>query len=391
MKKHAFKLAVVLASAASTFLAHAAPRTEVRLGMVTTLTTSAGAGGEATKQGIDLALEKLGGKVGGIAARIYYEDDGLQPELGKQKTEKLILENKVDFLIGYNYSNIVLSSLKPAADNKTFLLSITGPSQLAGAQCSPFFFSVRDQNGQSPEALGKVLNKRNIKTLYTLAPNYAAGKDMVEGVTSTFKGKVVGQELTKWPTQLDFAAEIAKIRAAKPEAVFVFYPPQHAVQFTAQFARAGLKGSIPIYSVYTYDALTVPVIGDDSVGALSALNWAVNLDNPVNKEFVSAYQKKYGKEPSNFSAYGYDAILLIDAAVRAAKGELDDKDLVRSALKAGTDTTRGKLRFGNNNFPIQDYYLTEVKRGSGSVPTVQSIEKIEVSAQDSFAKSCPLK
>jgi branched-chain amino acid transport system substrate-binding protein len=276
--------AVSLALAFAAMQSGAAPRTEIRVGVVTTLTTSAGAGGEATRQGIELAWEKLGGKLGGIPARLIVEDDALQPELGKQKTEKLILENKVDFLVGYNYSNIVLSSLKPAADNKIFMLSITGPSQLAGDQCSPFFFSVRDQNGQAPQALGKILNKRNIQTLYMLAPNYAAGKDMVDGVASTFKGKVVGQDLTKWPAQMEFASEIAKIRAAKPDAVFVFYPPQHAVQFTAQYARAGLKGVIPIYSVYTYDALTVPVIGEDSIGALSALNWAANLDAPVNKE-----------------------------------------------------------------------------------------------------------
>jgi branched-chain amino acid transport system substrate-binding protein len=384
-----YSMLVALAAACS--FAHAAPRSEIRIGMVTTLTTNAGAGGEATKEGIDLAIDKLGGKVGGIPARMFYEDDGLRPELGKQKTEKLILEDKVDFLVGYNYSNVLLASLKPAVDNKTFLLAITGPSQIAGEQCSPYFFSARDQNGQAPQALGKVLNKHNIKTLYVLAPNYAAGKDMIDGVMSTFKGKVVGQDLTKWPTQLDFSAEIAKIRAAKPQAVFVFFPPAHAVQFTAQFARAGLKGAIPIYSVYTYDGLTVPIIGENSLGAISALNWAVNLDNPVNKDFVERYKKKYGKEPSSFSAAAYDAVLMIDAAVRATKGDLDNKDAVRAALKSGADTTRGKLHFGNNQFPIQDYYETEVKRGTGNTLTVQAVQKIDSNVQDSFAKSCPMK
>jgi branched-chain amino acid transport system substrate-binding protein len=110
----------------------------------------------------------------------------------------------------------------------------------------------------------------------------------------------------------------------------------------------------------------------------------------VNKEFVAAFQKKHGKEPSNFSAYGYDAVLLIDSAVRSVKGELDDKDAVRAALRAGADTTRGKLRFTSNHFPVQDYYLTEVRRGSGA-PTVQSIERIESGVQDSSVAACPMK
>ncbi len=372
--------------------AQAAPRSEIRVGMVSTMTTSAGAGGEATRQGIDLAIEKLGGKLGGIPVRMFYEDDALQPELGKQKTEKLIMEDKVDFLVGYNYSNILLAAFKPAMDSKTFLLSISGPQQLAGNLCAPYFFGVRDQNGQAPRAVGQVLNKRGIKTLYTLAPNYAAGKDMVEGVTGTFKGKIVGQDLTKWPAQLDFAAEIAKIRAAKPEAVFVFLPPQHAIQFMGQYTRAGLKGVIPIYSTYTFDGLTLPTIGADAVGSLMSLIWAVNLENPVNKEFVTAYLRKYGKEPSSFSAHAYDAMLLIDAAVKNVKGELDDKEKVRVALKAGTETTRGKIHFGNNQFPIQDYYLIEVKAGgAGGMASARSIEKIEANVQDIYAKSCPMK
>jgi len=366
----------------------AAPPNEIRVGMVTTLTTSAGAGGEATKQGIDLALDKLDGKLGGIPARMFYEDDALQPELGRQKTERLILENHVDFLVGYNYSNILLASLKPAVDNRTFVLSICGPSQLAGNLCSPYFFGVRDENGQAPRALGKVLSKRGVKTLYVLAPNYAAGRDMIDGVTGTFEGRVVGQDLTKWPSQLDFAAEIAKMRAARPEAVFVFLPPQHAVQFTTQYARAGLRGVIPVYSVYTYDGLTLPTIGVDAIGSLMSEVWAVNLDNSVNQEFVAAFERKYGREPSTFSAHAYDCMLLIDAAVRSIGGDISNKEALRAALKAGGDTTRGQLRFGNNQFPIQDYYLIEVAASQSGTPSARRIETIETAVQDNYAASC---
>src|SRR5690606_22597866 len=108
-------------------------------------------------------------------------------------------------------------------------------------------FSTSWQNDQVPMALGEVLNKRDVKSLYLVAPNYAAGKDMITGLERTFKGKIVGRDMTAWPAQRDFAAEIAKIRAAKPEGVFIFYPGAHTDAFIRQYSQAGLTGQIPLY------------------------------------------------------------------------------------------------------------------------------------------------
>ena len=104
---------------------------------------------------------------------------------------------------GYNWSNVLLASVKPAVDAKTFIISgNAGPSQLAGEACSPWFFSASWQNDQTPMALGELLNQRNVKKLFVLAPNYAAGKDMAVGVKKTFKGEIVGEEYTRWPGAL---------------------------------------------------------------------------------------------------------------------------------------------------------------------------------------------
>ena len=106
---------------------------------------------------------------------------------------------------------MLLASLKPVVDSKTFLISANaGPSQIAGELCSPYFFSTSWQNDQTPQAMGLYMNQKGVKTVFLIGPNYAAGKDMLAGVASTFKGKVVGQELTTWPTQLDFSAELVE-------------------------------------------------------------------------------------------------------------------------------------------------------------------------------------
>ena len=197
--------------------------------------------------------------MGGLPVEVIYEDDQQKPEVGKQKTEKLIQSDKVDFVVGYIWSNVLLASLKPVLDSQTFLISANaGPSQIAGELCSPFFFSTSWQNDQTPQAIGEYMNQKGVKTAYLLGPNYAAGKDMLAGVASTFKGKVIGEDLTKWPDQLDFSAELSKVKAAKPDALFVFYPGAAGVQFLNQYVQAGLKGQVPLYTAFTIDSLSLP-------------------------------------------------------------------------------------------------------------------------------------
>ena len=222
MKRTLLAAGAILALAAGPALGQSK---SVKIGFVSTFSGPTAVIGNDMRNSFELALDHIGRKMGGLPVEVIYEDDAQKPDVGKQKTEKLIESDKVDFVVGYIWSNVLLASLKPVLDSKTFLISANaGPSQIAGELCSEFFFSTSWQNDQTPQAIGHYLNTKGVKTVYLLGPNYAAGKDMLQGVASTFKGKVVGQDLTKWPDQLDFSAELSKVRAAKPEALFVFYP-----------------------------------------------------------------------------------------------------------------------------------------------------------------------
>jgi len=385
-------LAAASLSIAFGFGASAEPATEIKLGLVSTFTTSAGEGGEATKRGVELALEVLDHKIGGIPVKLLVEDDGLRPELGKQKTDKLILQDKVDFLLGYNYSNVLLAAFPAAVENQTFILSTNaGPHQLAGNFCNPWTFAVGFQNGQAPAAMGTVMNEAGVKSVYAMAPNYAAGKDMIEGMKATFQGEVVGTSMTKWPDQLDFSGELANVRAANPDAVYIFYPPAHALQFVTQYQQAGLYHKIPLYSVYTFDALTIPTIGELGEGALLTMFWSIDLDNEANKIFVQRFIEKYKREPSNFAASAYDTVMLIDSAVRKVGGDLADKDAVRKALEAADfASVRGNFRFGPNHFPIHDFYLVEVVKGADGQMTTRTVRKVIADSQDAYASDCKM-
>jgi branched-chain amino acid transport system substrate-binding protein len=382
------------AVAASTLIATSAmAQQKVRIGFVNTFSGPNAAIGIDERDGFELGLDHLGRKMAGLDVEVYYEDDQQKPEVGKQVTEKLIQSQKVNFLTGYNWSNVLLASLKPAVDSQTFLVSgNAGPSQIAGELCSPFFFSASWQNDQTAMTLGEVLNRKAVKKLFIVAPNYAAGKDMAEGVKRTFKGEIIGEEYTRWPGQLDFSAELSKVRAAKPDAVFVFYPGAAGAQFFLQYAQAGLKEQIPLYSVYTVDATTLPQIKELALGSLSTQSWVQDLNNPVSRKFVGDFRKKFGRYPSYYAAQHYDAAMLINSAVVAAKGDLSKKELMRDAMrKANFPNTRGKFRFNNNHFPIQNFYLQEVVKDADGNLTMKMVETVLTDHKDIFASKCPMK
>jgi len=365
----------------------------IKIGFVSTFSGPTAVIGNDMRNSFELALDHLGRKMAGKPVEVIYEDDQQKPEVGKQKTEKLIQSDKVDFVVGYIWSNVLLASLKPVVDSKTFLIGANaGPHQIAGELCSPYFFSTSWQNDQTPQAMGLYMNQKNVKTLYLLGPNYAAGKDMLAGARSTFKGKIIGQELTKWPGQLDFSAELTKVKAAKPDAVFVFYPGAAGVQFLNQYAQAGLKGTIPLYTAFTIDSLSLPRQGDLALGVPGAQEWVNDLPNDANKKFVADFKAKHKAYPSFYGAQSYDAANLINSAVVAVKGDLSKKDEMRKEMqKVNYASVRGPYKYGNNQFPIENFYLQDVVKDPDGVLTLKTVATIVKDSQDRFHGKCPMK
>ncbi|HKA72980.1 MAG TPA: ABC transporter substrate-binding protein [Xanthobacteraceae bacterium] len=372
----------------------AAQQKTVKIGFISTFSGPTAVIGNDMRNSFELALDHLGRKMGGLPVEVIYEDDQQKPEAGKQKTDKLIESDKVDFIVGYIWSNVLLASLKSAVDSKTFLItSNAGPSQLAGELCSPYVFSTSWQNDQTPQVMGLYMNQKGVKTAFLIGPNYAAGKDMLAGVASTFKGQVVGQELTKWPDQLDFSAELSKARAARPDAIFVFYPGAAGVQFLTQYGQAGLKGQIPLYTAFTIDETTLPRQKDLALGVPGAQEWVNDLPNEENKRFVADYIKKHsGARPSFYGAQTYDAANLVNSAVVAVKGDTSKKDEMRAEMeKANFKSVRGNFKYGKNHMPIQNFYLQDVVKDADGNFVLKTVATIVENDQDRFHDKCPMK
>jgi branched-chain amino acid transport system substrate-binding protein len=370
-----------------------AQQQSVKIGFISTFSGPAAAIGNDMRNAFELALDHHGRKIGGLPVEVIYEDDQIKPEVGVQKTQKLIESDKVDFIVGYIWSNVLLASLKPIVDSKTVtVVTNAGPSQLAGELCSQYVFSTSWQNDQTPQAMGEYMNQKGVKSVFLIGPNYAAGKDMLAGVASTFKGQVLGQELTRWPDQLDFSAELSKARAAKPDAVFVFYPGAAGVQFLTQYAQSGLKGQIPLYTAFTIDELSLPRQKDLALGVPGAQEWVNDLPNEANKKFVADFKTKYKSSPSFYGAQSYDAVGLLNSAVTAVKGDLTKKDAMRDEMrKANFKSVRGNFKYGNNHIPIQNFYLQDAVKDASGDYVLKTVATIVENSQDRFHDKCPMK
>lgn len=364
---------------------------KVKIGLIFSLSGPPAVLGQQGRDGFNLALKTLGGKLGGVEAEVIVVDDELKPDVAVTKVKGLLERDQVKFVVGPIFSNVLQAIHKPVTDSGAILISPNaGTSNFAGKQCHPNFYVTSYQNDQIHEVLGKYAQDKGFKSVFLMAPNYQAGKDSIAGFKRHFKGEVLDEVYTPLG-QLDFSAEIAKIAAAKPQAFFTFMPGGMGVNLVKQYRQAGLN-SIPFLSAFTTDESTLPAQKDDAVGFLAGSNWAPNTDTPENKAFVAAYEAAYGSVPGTYAMQAYDAALLIDSALKATGGKTSDPAALRAALeKANFKSLRGKFKFGTNHYPVQDFFLVKVaKRADGKYQT-EIAEKVFSDYVDVYAKDCQMK
>ncbi|MDB5591306.1 ABC transporter substrate-binding protein [Enterovirga sp.] len=378
-----------LAGALALVAGAAVAQEKVKVGIILTLSGPSAVLGQQARNGFEMAVKDLGGKLGGREAEIVIVDDELKPDVAVTKVKGLLERDKVDFVVGPIFSNVLGAIVKPVTDSGTFLISPNaGSSALAGKNCSPFYFSTSYQNDQVHQISGKVAQDRGYKRVYLLAPNYQAGKDAMAGFKRDYKGEVVEESYVPL-NNLDFQSELAKIASLKPDALFTFMPGGMGVNLVKQFKQAGL--TIPVLSSFTVDEATLPAQGEAALGMWNGSNWAPNLDNPQNRKFVDAYLAAHNAVPATYAFQAYDAAMLIDSAAKAVGGNMANKDAVRAALrKAEFTSLRGAFKFSANGYPVQDFYLTQVgKRADGKLET-QIKEKIFSNYADPYVKDCGL-
>jgi branched-chain amino acid transport system substrate-binding protein len=364
----------------------------VKVGLLSTLSGPGAGLGVDIRDGFQLAVKLSGGKFSGKAVDVIVADDQASPDVGRQTADRLVKRDKVDFMTGIVFSNVMLAVGAPTFQSKTFYISANaGPSQYAGEQCNPYFFSASYQNDNMHEAVGKVVTDKGFRRVALIAPNYPAGKDAIAGFKRFFKGEVASETYTAL-NQLDYGTELSKLRAAKPDAVYIFLPGGMGINFIKQFVGAGLSKDITLFGPgFSGDEDVIKAVGEPMLGMFNTSQWGHDMDNAANKKFVAEFEKAYGRLPTLYAAQGYDAARLIEAAVRDSKGKLDDKAAVRKALEAAKfDSVRGAFKFNSNHFPVQDYYLRVITKDSKGRVTNRTLSPVFKGHADAYAASCKM-
>lgn len=384
--------AVTVAVAAAVLATPALAADNLKIGLLSTLSGPGAGLGIDIRDGFQLAVKLNGGKLGGLPAEVVVADDQASPDVGRQTADRLVKRDKVDFMTGIVFSNVMLAVGAPTFAAKTFYISANaGPSQYAGEQCNPYFFSASYQNDNQHEAVGKTVTDKGFKRVALIAPNYPAGKDALTGFKRFFKGEVVSESYTPL-NLLDYGAELSKLRAAKPDAVYIFLPGGLGINFIKQFVGAGLSKDMTLFGPgFSGDEDVIKAVGEPMLGMFNTSQWAHDLDNAANKKFVAAFEKEYGRLPTLYAAQGYDAAQLIGAAVRDTKGKVDDKAAVRKALEAAKfDSVRGAFKFNSNHFPVQDYYLRVITKDAKGRITNRTLGTVFKNHADAYVGKCKM-
>lgn len=364
----------------------------IKVGLLSTLSGPGAGLGIDIRDGFQLAVKLNGGKLGGLPAEVVVADDQASPDVGRQTADRLVKRDKVDFMTGIVFSNVMLAVGAPTFASKTFYISANaGPSQYAGEQCNPYFFSASYQNDNMHEAVGKTVTDKGFKRVALIAPNYPAGKDALTGFKRFFKGEVVSESYTPL-NLLDYGAELSKLRAAKPDAVYIFLPGGLGINFIKQFVGAGLSKDMTLFGPgFSGDEDVIKAVGEPMLGMFNTSQWGHDLDNAANKKFVAAFEKEYGRLPTLYAAQGYDAAQLIAAAVRDTKGKVEDKAAVRKALEAAKfDSVRGAFKFNSNHFPVQDYYLRVITKDAKGRITNRTLGTVFKNHADAYVDKCKM-
>ena len=390
-----FPGALAIAAALALSLAAATPalaQQKIKIGFITTMSGPQGIIGKHMKDSVELALDHLGRKIGGLDVEIVYGDDQTKPDVGVQIANDMLKREQVDIMSGIIWSNVMMAVVPVVTGaGKIMVGTNAGASPLAGAQCNELYFSTSWNNDQSPEAMGKFLQDSGVNDVYVLAPNYQAGKDMVTGFKRYFKGRIVEEIYTKLGQQ-DYQAEITQLRAKNPKAVFAFYPGGMGIQFVRQYHQSGLRERIPLYTVFTVDETTLPAIKEAAIGQYEARFWSPDMNTAASKKYVGDFRKKYGYTPAFYGAQSYEGIMLINSAVKAVKGKVSDtKAMVAALRKADYDSIRGRYKFNVNHHPIQSFYLLKAVKGGSDGVEMRIQKKVFNDHKDAYYKDCKMK
>ena len=347
---------------------------KVRVGFMLPYTGTFAQLGVAIENGVRLAIDQQGGKLGGREIEWFKVDDESEPSKGVENASKLVQRDKVDVLIGTVHSGVQMGIHKVARDTGVLnLIPNAGVLAATRALCAPNVFRASYTNSQPTLGLGKAMVERGHKKAVWISWKYAAGDEAFEGFKQSYTaaGGTIVKELGLPFPNVEFQALLTEIAALKPDAVACFFAGGGAVKFIKDYAAAGLKDKIPLYGSGFLTEGVLDAAGPAAEGIITAMHYADSLDTPRDNAFRLEYAKAFRSQPDVYAMQGYDTGLLLIQGANAVKGDLSAKPALYKALEGATiDSPRGKWTMSKAHNPIQDIYLRRVENKENKVISV---------------------
>jgi branched-chain amino acid transport system substrate-binding protein len=332
--------------------------------------------------GIKLYMQQHGDTVAGRKIQVIRKDTGgIAPEVAKRLAQELVVRDGADILAGFALTPNALAAAEVSAQAKKFMVVMNAATAIITTK-SPFLARSSVTVPQIDETFGTWAAKSGIKTVYTLVSDYGPGLDAEGAFRHAFEaggGKVVGSVRTPVANP-DFSAFVQRAKDASPEAIFIFVPggTQPAALDKALASRGITPKTTKILGqgeITSEDALKS--LGDDAIGVVTAFHYDYNHQSAMNKDFVAAYSKAFGRNPDIFSIGGYDGMHLIYAALAKTGGKADGQMLIDAAKGMAWESPRGPIAIDPDTRDIvQNVYIRRVEKSGNGLVNVE-FDKVE--------------
>jgi branched-chain amino acid transport system substrate-binding protein len=348
-----------------------AQSSKIRVGLMLPYTGTYAQLGVAIENGIRMAIDEKGGKLGGREIEWFKVDDESEPAKGVENANKLVQRDKVEVIMGTVHSGVQMGIQKVARESGVLsIIPNAGAEAATRSLCAPNVFRTSFTNSQPTLALGKPMFDRGVRKAVWITHKYAAGDEAFAGFKESFTkaGGTVIKELGLPFPQVEFQALLTEIANLRPDGVACFFAGGAAAKFMKDYAAAGLKGKIPLYGSGFLTEGVLDAAGPAADGVITTLHYSDSLDTPRNRQFRLAYAKTFRLQPDVYAVQGYDAGQLLVIGANAVKGDLTNKQALYKAMESvAIDSPRGKWTMSKSHNPIQDMYLRVVENKENKV------------------------
>jgi len=350
----------------------------IKIGFLTVRTGALAAGGKQMEEGIQLFLKERNYTIAGRKVELIIQDTGGNPAGAKTKTQDLVERSKVDVIIGPLAAFEAIAIDDYIRQTKTPIVSCSAAAEdLTQRKPNPWFVRTAASSGQPNHAIGEYAAKElKYKRVAIIADDFAYGHETAGAFQRVFEengGKVVQRIFTPLNVP-DYGGYISQIKG-NVDAVYAGFAGANGFRFLRQYREYGLKMPV-IGSMTTADEGILKQMGDEAIGVTTGGWYSAAIDSPENKRFVAAVNKEYGADPGYYTLGAYSAGVLVEQAVKAVNGKVEDKEAFMKALRnPGTvKDPRGEWTMDEYGNPVMPAYIRKVEKKDGKL--VNTVVKV---------------